>query len=263
MSSNTARTAGSDGPLRLGDPEADPGFEFNACHNYMIVEDYVTEFELFDEGGERVSQGRKESFCMADSERYLDEPEIQTLPTFSCYRQGITRGWMDHYANDLPCQWVDITDLPPGNYELVIRRNPNRLFNELDYENNTSRTSVMIPEVVLDSTCSARNLVGLARNCEWRMATTEACEGGSDVRVGCGSVSECESGSSCEGDPMLRICAGNQTHCDAGASLAQLETACGEACGSASFSCPETGWYTVWTANEHPDEAATCDTALR
>jgi len=255
------RTANlGEGPLQMGDPEADQGFLYNSCHNYMIVEDYLTEFELRDEEDNIVARGRKESFCMADSERHIDEPDVQLLPTFSCYNQGITVGWMDHYANDLPCQWVDITDLPAGDYELVIRSNPNRLFDELDYHNNTSRVGVTIPNVELDAACSARNLIGPTRNCEWQSTAPRVCEAGSEVQVGCGSVSDCDFGLSCTGQPMLRVCDGEGTHCSWSASVASIEDGC---CAAAVFSCPASGSYTVWTASHDPDQDASCDLELR
>jgi hypothetical protein len=38
--------------------------------------------------------------------------------------EGISPGWGDVYTWDTPGQFIDITDLPPGTYDLVEKTNP-------------------------------------------------------------------------------------------------------------------------------------------
>ena len=54
---------------------------------------------------------------------------------------GISAGCADIYSSSLACQWIDVTDLPDGNYTLVVVVNWDRdpdLFGreEVSYENN-------------------------------------------------------------------------------------------------------------------------------
>jgi hypothetical protein len=63
---------------------------------------------------------------------------------FDCTNQGIQRGWSDLYGNGLDCQWLDITDVPAGNYQLTATVNPNRSLEEVSFDNNTSTVPVTI-----------------------------------------------------------------------------------------------------------------------
>ena len=39
---------------------------------------------------------------------------------FTCLDMGISSGCSDQYQNYLDCQWIDITDLPDGDYWLTV-----------------------------------------------------------------------------------------------------------------------------------------------
>ena len=70
---------------------------------------------------------------------------------YHCMDQGISMGWTDIYEAELDCQWIDITDVEPGDYTLHIEVNYPRAKEgtptlvERDYDNNVLEVGVTIP----------------------------------------------------------------------------------------------------------------------
>jgi Lysyl oxidase len=131
------------GPLVLGPPPppgvSDDVFVWSDCHQHHHVAGYA-DFALVDGTGE-VAAGHKQAFCLRDDERErLGAPPGH----FTCTDQGITPGWADVYDETLPCQWIDVTGVPPGLYTLRIQVNPQRLLPESDYDNDTLEISVAL-----------------------------------------------------------------------------------------------------------------------
>lgn len=110
---------------------SDPVFEWSVCHMHHHVRNYAS-YELLDEHGV-VLTARKQAFCLEDTEAI--QPGIPSS-SYSCQRQGITRGWADVYSRYLPCQWIDVTGLPSGTYTLRIVVNPLQTLPESNYDNN-------------------------------------------------------------------------------------------------------------------------------
>ncbi|MFM9985708.1 MAG: MopE-related protein, partial [Flavobacteriales bacterium] len=127
----------------IGVPNAgNPQFEYDACHNHYHYEGYA-EYLLFNQAGEPMPQiGFKNGFCVLD----LSCPSGISAQ-YSCGNMGITAGCADYYSSGLSCQWIDVTDVPSGDYYLVVRTNwdqsPDKNGRyELRYDNNWAQVCI-------------------------------------------------------------------------------------------------------------------------
>jgi hypothetical protein len=132
--------------LKLGAPDtSNPVFEYSSCHDHFHFKGYA-QYDLLAEGGSIAAEGHKQAFCLLDSERTSDDDDVRDRPRYDCDDQGISKGWGDSYTADLDCQWVDVTDVPAGEYQLRIRINESRTLQELRYDNNEITIPIEIPE---------------------------------------------------------------------------------------------------------------------
>lgn len=120
-------------------------FHYSECHAHYHFDEFAR-YELRDAGGV-VASGHKQAFCLLDDYSWAWP---NTPVEFDCANQGISRGFADSYESDLPCQWIDVTDVPPGDYTLRATLNQPRpdsalpLLNERDYDNNTVEVPVSL-----------------------------------------------------------------------------------------------------------------------
>jgi hypothetical protein len=163
--------------LTIGDPAGCVDtlfFEFSACHQHYHYHGY-TAYRVWTEAGYQnwiasrnlalpanagVNQalldaavasgdlmvGRKQGFCLEDSRPY---PINGTAPAPAVYQscmtnQGLSVGWADVYSAELPCQYVQITGIQEGTYVLENQVNPDQVFPESDYTNNTAAVRLYI-----------------------------------------------------------------------------------------------------------------------
>lgn len=129
--------------LEVGDPnnpEISDLFDLTTCHGHPHFKDYAV-YELVGELGV-IAAGHKQAFCLMDTNQIdVSSPGNN----YSCSFQGISKGWADTYGRSLDCQWIDITDVPAGDYTLRISINPERILPESNYDNNIFETPVTIP----------------------------------------------------------------------------------------------------------------------
>lgn len=138
-----------DGDLVVGD-RSDPNnpyagaFYFDACHGHYHMGGF-SEYRLrYQSDGNISTIGRKQGFCFEDSFKYSGNKSAG----FNCRYQGITSGWGDWYYKQLPGQWIDVTGVPDGDYELEVEINlqPNRY--KFDQGENRHPDVVRVPASV-------------------------------------------------------------------------------------------------------------------
>jgi hypothetical protein len=158
------------GDLVIGDPNLCPNlFHLSECHNHFHFNDYSA-YRLWTQMGYQnwvslrdlnspanaginaillanatasgdLIVGRKQGFCMIDSERYLSTASTTRKYTLcggpgAPGNQGIQVGWTDVYGQQLDCQYIEIDHLRDGIYVVEVQVNPDRLIPETDYTNN-------------------------------------------------------------------------------------------------------------------------------
>lgn len=135
------------GDFHLGKPGGGDMWEWGTCHDHWHVKGYA-KYELFTLDGQPVGIGRKVGFCVLDYQRYLN---VKGHARYTCDNQGLSYGWQDIYSWQLDGQWIEIDGLPlPGDYLLRMTVNPDRVWPESNYGNNTSEMVVHLEAPLVD-----------------------------------------------------------------------------------------------------------------
>ena len=131
--------------LIIGDPNTRPDlFDFSPCHGHFHMHG-VADYDLLSADGSTVVRARKQGWCFRDNNPF----RAGAGPAkYDCGNQGISAGWEDIYDKSLDCQWLDITGVPGGQYRLRVTVNPDHVFEEANYANNTVSVPVTLPGAV-------------------------------------------------------------------------------------------------------------------
>ncbi|KAK2835523.1 hypothetical protein Q5P01_016007 [Channa striata] len=109
-------------------------WEWHSCHQHFHSMEAFSNYDLVDiSTGQKVAEGHKASFCLEDTSC---DPGIRRRFACTAHTQGLGPGCYDTYHANIDCQWIDITDVPPGNYILKVTVNPSQLVQESDFSNN-------------------------------------------------------------------------------------------------------------------------------
>ncbi len=138
-------------------PDGSPEWVYSTCHKHFHFETFAR-YELRPRGAPTpVLLGQKRSFCIEDTKKVA--PDAPDQARYGCNPnglnvQGVQIGWGDLYASNLPCQWIDVTDLAAtGDYDLCVFLNTARLLPDADPGNDQGCVPLTIggpsPDAVL------------------------------------------------------------------------------------------------------------------
>lgn len=235
--------------LAFGNVSGDERFHYDECHEHLHM-DAFAEYVLLAPDGTEIAAGRKQAFCMMDNTEWGGGGGAR----YTCDFQGISVGWADTYAAWLDCQWIDITEVAPGDYTLRVTVNAGLLIAESNYDNNVSEVPVTIVarDALPPNTDTCPTLAyGEYRECGWEGAGDFSCTPGAAIEVGC----DAECLGDCVGDPILRVCDGLTPLCASVDALANTDRAeCGSWCPRVEVVCPDSGTVSAlvgpWTSGE-------------
>lgn len=120
----------------IGSPGTQPGmFNLQNCHGHAHYEGYG-DYRLFTMSGTPIPAGHKNGFCVID---------LCGMGQYTCGNMGISAGCYDAYGAGTQCQWLDLTDVPDGDYRMAIIFNSRHLPDALGrYETNFANNAVQI-----------------------------------------------------------------------------------------------------------------------
>jgi Lysyl oxidase len=119
-------------------------------HNHWHLRNLETYWLFRLDDGVNVGRGAKEGFCFFDNYRFGSTADrfylgcAKDQPNALSVTMGLSRGWADIYHWSLVGQYIDVTNLPDGRYELKALADRNNFFQESNEQNNLTWADVQI-----------------------------------------------------------------------------------------------------------------------
>jgi hypothetical protein len=110
--------------------------------------DNYVRHELLDASGRTIAASKKQGWCLRDDG---DCP----APKYTCGNQGHSAGCGDVYQATVSCQYIDVTDVPSGDYVLQLKVDPFERVVELDESNNIIQLPITIAKPTAAATATA------------------------------------------------------------------------------------------------------------
>ena len=129
---------------------------YHAGHDHYHIADFVRNalyaYDIVNRTrGAAVGAGHKDGFCPIDDGLIaLGAPDTQEPAQSTCYVSGgditihLEADYYDTYPSSIDDQYVDITSVPPGVYELVTVVNRDGVIHESDHANDEASVLVRI-----------------------------------------------------------------------------------------------------------------------
>jgi hypothetical protein len=149
MSSVVQRVYDSAGGFtdRTSSPGPSLLFETADGHNHWHLKNAMRYSLWSADRSAQVTAAQKVGFCLIDSQRIEavgGQPVYSTVANHFCAMNaptapevymGVSAGWRDYYGSSLAFQWVDISDVAPGQYWLRADSDPDGVIQEVDEVN--------------------------------------------------------------------------------------------------------------------------------
>jgi lysyl oxidase len=138
-------------------------FVWHPEHSHFHFEDYaIYTLQPFDAPGGSQRTSSKTTFCVMDTTMINTSlpgaPGSRVYETCGATIQGMSVGWGDTYASNLPGQSINFTGNPSGDYKLIIEIDPKKRLIESSEEDNIS--CVLLRINVADSSVNILNNTG-------------------------------------------------------------------------------------------------------
>ncbi len=133
-----------DADFYVGNPTNNPDVFDVDCTGQSVYLNYARYRLLNADGTVEVSMGHKAAFALIDVAPWTDDAG----PAQYGFGEdmGISVGWVDIYGAGLPCQYVDITGIASGDYQLEISINAEEEIEEATFDNNI----LLVPVTITD-----------------------------------------------------------------------------------------------------------------